>query len=69
LARRRTGRFTSTRRDAAGPDIDLMIDANCWFNPHEARLLAREIEDCNLLLDGRPIVEHGEVVEAAMAPA
>jgi len=31
-----------------GSNIDLMIDANYLFNPVEAKLLCREIEDCNL---------------------
>jgi L-alanine-DL-glutamate epimerase-like enolase superfamily enzyme len=35
-------------RDAVGPDIELMIDANYKFAPVEAKLLCREIEDCNL---------------------
>ncbi|MFC3340048.1 mandelate racemase/muconate lactonizing enzyme family protein [Paracandidimonas soli] len=35
-------------REAAGPDVALMIDANCYFDPNEARLLCREIEDCNV---------------------
>ena len=35
-------------REAIGPDVDLMIDANCWFNPHDALMLAKGVEDCNL---------------------
>jgi L-alanine-DL-glutamate epimerase-like enolase superfamily enzyme len=35
-------------RDAVGPDIDLMIDANYLFNPVEAKMLCRAIEDCNI---------------------
>lgn len=42
-------------RDAIGPDVDLMIDANCWFNPHEAFMLAKALEDCNLAWFEEPI--------------
>jgi L-alanine-DL-glutamate epimerase-like enolase superfamily enzyme len=45
-------------REAIGPDIDLMIDANCWFNPHDARLLARGVEDCNILWFEEPIQQN-----------
>lgn len=42
-------------RDAIGPDIGLTIDSNCYFNPHEALMLCREIEDCNLMWFEEPI--------------
>ena len=42
-------------RDAIGPDVDLMIDANCWFNPHDAFMLAKAVEDCNLAWFEEPI--------------
>ncbi|MBF9035893.1 mandelate racemase/muconate lactonizing enzyme family protein [Rhodobacterales bacterium HKCCE2091] len=42
-------------RDAIGPDIPLMIDANCWFAPHDARLLAQAIEECNVHWFEEPI--------------
>jgi L-alanine-DL-glutamate epimerase-like enolase superfamily enzyme len=45
-------------REAVGPDVDIMIDANCWFNPHDARLLARGIEDCNLMWFEEPIQQN-----------
>jgi L-rhamnonate dehydratase len=35
-------------RDAIGPDIDLMVDANCYFDPHDARLLAHGIKEANI---------------------
>jgi len=42
-------------RDAIGPDVPLMIDANCWFTPHDARLLAQAIEECNVHWFEEPI--------------
>lgn len=42
-------------RDAIGPDVDLMIDANCWFNPHDAYMLSKALEDCNLTWFEEPI--------------
>ncbi|MDX2481482.1 MAG: mandelate racemase/muconate lactonizing enzyme family protein [Desulfuromusa sp.] len=43
-------------RDAIGPDVDLMIDANCWFHPHDAFQLAKAVEDCNLAWFEEPIL-------------
>ena len=45
-------------RDAAGPDIELMMDANYKFNPVEARLLCRAIEDCNLTWFEEPLYQN-----------
>jgi L-alanine-DL-glutamate epimerase-like enolase superfamily enzyme len=45
-------------RDAIGPDVELMIDANYWFNPHEARLLCRGVEDCNLTWFEEPVQQN-----------
>jgi L-alanine-DL-glutamate epimerase-like enolase superfamily enzyme len=45
-------------RDAIGPDVQLMIDSNCYFNPHEARLLCRAIEDCNLTWFEEPVQQN-----------
>ncbi len=42
-------------RDAIGPDIDLMIDANYKFNPMDARLLCRAVEDCDLTWFEEPL--------------
>ena len=42
-------------RDAVGPDIDLMIDANYRFNPHEALMLCRAVEDANLTWFEEPL--------------
>lgn len=42
-------------RDAIGPNVDLMVDANCWFNPHDAFRLARALEDYNLAWFEEPI--------------
>ena len=42
-------------RDAIGPNVDLMIDANCWFNPHDAFMLSKALEDCNLTWFEEPI--------------
>lgn len=45
-------------RDAVGPDIDIMIDANYLFNPVEAGYLCREIEDCNLTWFEEPLTQN-----------
>lgn len=45
-------------REAIGSDAALMIDANCWFNPYEARLLCRAIEDCELMWFEEPIQQN-----------
>jgi L-rhamnonate dehydratase len=42
-------------RQALGPEVELMIDANYLFSPLEARLLAREVEDCNLTWFEEPV--------------
>lgn len=48
-------RRVRSARDAIGPDVALMIDANCWYGPHEARLLAQAVEDCNLYWFEEPV--------------
>ncbi len=45
-------------RDAVGPGVDLMIDANCWFNPHDAYQLAKALEDCNLTWFEEPVQQN-----------
>jgi len=45
-------------REAIGPDVDLMIDANCWFNPHDAFMLAKNVEDLNLKWFEEPIQQN-----------
>ena len=45
-------------REAIGPDVDLMIDANCWFNPHDALMLAKGVEDLNLRWFEEPIQQN-----------
>ena len=45
-------------RDAIGPEIPLMIDANCWFSPHEARMLAQAVEECNLYWFEEPVKQN-----------
>ena len=45
-------------RDAVGPDIELMIDANYKFQPVEAKMLCREIEDCNLTWFEEPLFQN-----------
>jgi L-alanine-DL-glutamate epimerase-like enolase superfamily enzyme len=45
-------------REAIGPDVELMIDANYYFNPHEARLLCRGVEECNLTWFEEPIQQN-----------
>ncbi|MCH7487355.1 MAG: mandelate racemase/muconate lactonizing enzyme family protein [Proteobacteria bacterium] len=42
-------------RDAVGDDVQLMIDANYRFNPVDARLLCRAVEDCNLTWFEEPL--------------
>lgn len=42
-------------RETIGPDVELMIDGNYLFSPVEARLLAREVEDCNLTWFEEPV--------------
>jgi L-alanine-DL-glutamate epimerase-like enolase superfamily enzyme len=42
-------------RDAVGADVDLMIDANYLFNPVDAKLLCRSIEDCNITWFEEPL--------------
>ncbi|RDW14762.1 mandelate racemase/muconate lactonizing enzyme family protein [Paracoccus thiocyanatus] len=45
-------------RDAAGPDIPIMIDANCWFNPHDALQLALAIEDYGVQWFEEPVKQN-----------
>jgi len=42
-------------RDAVGPDVELMIDANYMMKPVEAKMLCRAIEDCNLTWFEEPL--------------
>jgi len=42
-------------RDAVGPDVDLMMDANYKFAPVEAKMLCRAVEDCNLTWFEEPL--------------
>ncbi len=45
-------------RDAIGDDIDLMIDANYLFNPVEAKMLCRAIEDCGITWFEEPLTQN-----------
>lgn len=45
-------------RETIGDDADLIIDANCWFDPFEARQLAQAVEDCRLLWFEEPIQQN-----------
>jgi len=45
-------------REAVGPDVELMIDANYKFNPVDARQLCRAIEDCNLTWFEEPLYQN-----------
>ncbi|QJQ95515.1 MULTISPECIES: mandelate racemase/muconate lactonizing enzyme family protein [Halomonadaceae] len=45
-------------REAIGADADLIIDANCWFDPFEARQLAQAVADCRLLWFEEPIQQN-----------
>lgn len=51
-------RRVKAAREAIGSDIDLMIDGNCWFDPNEAFLIAREIADCNVRWFEEPIQQN-----------
>lgn len=42
-------------RDAVGPNIDIMIDANYRFTPHDALMLCRAVEDCDLTWFEEPL--------------
>jgi L-alanine-DL-glutamate epimerase-like enolase superfamily enzyme len=42
-------------RDGVGDDIDIMIDANYLFDPVEAKLLCRAIEDCGITWFEEPL--------------
>ena len=42
-------------REAIGPDVELMLDANYKFSPVDAKLLCRAIEDCNLTWFEEPL--------------
>jgi L-alanine-DL-glutamate epimerase-like enolase superfamily enzyme len=42
-------------RDAVGDDIDIMIDANYLFDPVQAKMLCRAIEDCNITWFEEPL--------------
>jgi len=42
-------------RDAVGPDVDLMIDANYLFTPVQAKMLCRAVEDCDLTWFEEPL--------------
>jgi len=42
-------------REAIGPDVELMLDANYKFSPVDAKLLCRAIEDCNLTWFEEPV--------------
>ena len=45
-------------REAVGPDVELMMDANYKFNPVDARQLCRAIEDCNLTWFEEPVYQN-----------
>jgi L-alanine-DL-glutamate epimerase-like enolase superfamily enzyme len=45
-------------RDAIGPDVELMMDANYKFNPVDARQLCRAIEDCRLTWFEEPLYQN-----------
>lgn len=49
-------------REAIGDDVDLIIDANCRFDPVEARQLAMGVEECQLMWFEEPL--HVNDVEA-----
>lgn len=42
-------------REAAGPDVDVMIDANYLFTPTEAKFLCGAIEDCDITWFEEPV--------------
>jgi L-alanine-DL-glutamate epimerase-like enolase superfamily enzyme len=55
---REDARRTRAIREAVGDDIDLMIDANYLFNPVEAKMLCRAIEDLDLTWFEEPLTQN-----------
>jgi D-arabinonate dehydratase len=60
-------------REAIGPDVKLMVDANCAYRVHEAVQLARRIEDYEPYWFEEPIAPddydgHRRLVEATTIP-
>jgi len=51
-------------RDAIGPDVELMIDANYKMTTAEARYLARAVADCNLSWFEEPLLQNDAVALA-----
>ncbi|MCG8545267.1 MAG: mandelate racemase/muconate lactonizing enzyme family protein, partial [Alphaproteobacteria bacterium] len=51
-------------RDAIGPDVELMIDANYKMTMAEARSLARAVADCNLSWFEEPLHQNDAVALA-----
>lgn len=45
-------------RDAIGPDVELMMDANYKFNPVEAKLLCRAVEDLGIAWFEEPVYQN-----------
>ena len=52
---REDARRVRAAREAVGDDIDLMIDANYLFNPVEAKMLCRAIEELNITWFEEPL--------------
>src|ERR1700692_3845563 len=55
--RAETGGIRTVREDVDN-NIDLMIHTNYLFNPVEAKLLCREIEDCNITWFEEPLQQN-----------
>jgi L-alanine-DL-glutamate epimerase-like enolase superfamily enzyme len=55
---REDARRVKVVRDAVGEDIDIMIDANYLFDPVQAKLLCRAIEDCRITWFEEPLSQN-----------
>jgi L-alanine-DL-glutamate epimerase-like enolase superfamily enzyme len=55
---REDARRVKAIREAVGDEIDIMIDANYLFNPVEAKMLCREIEDCRITWFEEPLTQN-----------
>ncbi|MCF3935848.1 mandelate racemase/muconate lactonizing enzyme family protein [Acuticoccus sp. M5D2P5] len=60
-------------RDAVGPDVKIMIDANCAYRYYDAIRLARQVEDYDVFWFEEPVLPddyegHRKVAEATSIP-
>ncbi len=60
-------------REAVGPDVQVMVDANCAYKAYEAIQLARLIEDCDIFWFEEPLAPdnlqgHRQLARATTIP-